>query len=115
MKLRDDRRDAINSFLESVQKVEELVEQRMRGHLVELEVLRSAVHTVWYRQKCVEVVGTPELQDAAFKFALRIQETFETDSGGSYNDFLNDARFAFIEAARNTLSATDEAESNSAA
>lgn len=110
--LRADRRDAVYQFLEVAQAAEKIAESRYEGNGFDENEARAAMHQVWYRQKCVEVIGSRQLLDACVGYSWRLHHaTWAPPSDGtSIWDFMTGPRNEFLQAAKVELDAGDLAQ-----
>ncbi|MFF1609550.1 hypothetical protein ACFVYA_17360 [Amycolatopsis sp. NPDC058278] len=102
--LRWERKEAIREFLDAVQSVERLAECRhMYGNLDDGPELLT--HRMWFLQKCIDIVGTPRLRQAALDYASRLHDAVygEMPEGQNVWEFMGERRHPFLEAARREL------------
>jgi hypothetical protein len=106
--LRRERKEAVRDFLDTTQAVERAAEHRFI-HGDHGESPGPLTHRMWYSQKCIEIVGTPQLRQATLDYAWRLSEAIYKEVPDDMNvwDFITDRRDPFLEAARRELDIPD--------
>ncbi|MEU1600960.1 hypothetical protein ABZ468_51745 [Streptomyces sp. NPDC005708] len=100
--LRAERKQALHDFLESCQRVERAAEHRFQNDNRFVEGSPTLTHDMWFRLKCLDLVSSRRLNDAAYQFADRLMKA---TYGGPPNgkdvwEFINEKRGPFMEAAK---------------
>ncbi|MFI1400349.1 hypothetical protein [Streptomyces sp. NPDC020681] len=109
--LRAERKDAIRDFFDAAQTVERIAHHRFSNGQHDDDA-GSAMHRLWFLQKCTDIVGSPELRGATLEYAERLSKAVWTqrpvDAQESADDRLRDYigahRDRFLQAARHELS-----------
>lgn len=107
--LRADRRAAIFAFLEAAQAVDMIALRRHENQVFDSdEAVRTAIHQLWYRQKCVEVICGAEVHERCVDYSFRLDKaTYSLPDGSNVWDFVKEPRDAFLRAAKSELDASD--------
>jgi len=104
--LREDRRKAIDNFLESVQVVDEIADAKYHGAHLDVGEGRRAVHDMWFRQKCLDVVASKELCSVTLIFAERMASAVWDGCPPAYKTifaYMTEERDKFLRAAKAEL------------
>lgn len=104
--LRRDRRDAINEFLEAAERIYGLAttQRKEERELVTPEKI-GAEAELWFRQKCIDVVCSPDLRSAAYEYAKTLLGILwgGVPEGVKLRDYTSNAEVAFFNLARQEL------------
>lgn len=100
--LRAERKDAIREFLENAQSVERAAERRFLHDDVDHADVVPLTHRMWCLQKCIDLVGSPELRKAASGYAWRLHDVMYKEQPESPDvwERIRELRDPFLEAAR---------------
>lgn len=98
--LRAERKEFLLEFLEACQRAERAAEH----YFFAGERAKDAAeltHRVWFCQKCIALVASPNVQSAAEEFARALTTAVHdgTPKGVRISDFLRDKRDRFLDAA----------------
>jgi hypothetical protein len=107
--IRDERKQAIKDFLRISQKVERVAEHRWQNDNTFVEGSPDLTHEMWYRQKCIDLVVSEPVREAARKYAWYMSEATygRVPEGMSVWGYLTEAREPFLAAARSELGISD--------
>ena len=102
--LRAERKDAVREFLDAAQLVERIAQHRFNGDPVDSNAA-VATHQLWFLQKCIDIVGSPELRGATYEYASRLNAAVwdERPANVKYGEYVNNHRDQFLRAARKEL------------
>jgi len=102
---RAERKEAIVRFLDIAQDVERLAEDVHHGITDRKAADGQLTHRLWLAQKIVDLVCSEQLRQPTFKFTQLLHEAVWTGppDGRQPWEFLGDARWAYVQAARREL------------
>lgn len=102
--LRTERKKAIVAFLNVAQSVEEAVEQRYL-HATLPDDWTSRIHKMWFRQKCIELVCNPAVNEKTIEYAKQIHGLCykELQPNVPVWDLVEETRLPFLATARQDL------------
>lgn len=102
--LRAERKIAIEAFLEVAQHVEQAAEQRYQKGKAPQDV-GSRTHQMWFRQKCIELVCSSALNQAAIDYSYRLNNLCykQLPAGTDIWTLFKPYRNTFLEVARREL------------
>ena len=101
---RDERKQQILAFLEAAQSVEQAAEYLFfNGRRLDDTVART--HSIWFHQKCMELVCTAALNDKTIDYARRMHDACYKDlpERVAVWDYIAEMRNPFLAAAREEL------------
>ncbi|MGY0231339.1 hypothetical protein [Longispora urticae] len=103
--LRAERKEAILAFLDIVQRVERVAERRYQNDNRFVEGSPDLTHEMWYRQKCIDIVGSRELRGPAYELADRLMKATygKMPKGVEVWPYIGEKRDPFLKAARTEL------------
>lgn len=107
--LRTERKEAVREFLDCAQEVERIAHHNFSGKRD--SDAGSTMHDLWYLQKCIDIVGSPELRRATYEYAQRLADAVwkemptdtQTPADVRLQRFIGDHRDRFLRAARHEL------------
>ncbi len=107
--LQAERKEAIREFLAHAQLVEHLAERRFQHGEFDPVEAEPLTHQMWFLQRCIELVGSPELRKAAENYVLRLHDVVyrELPRGRDVWDHMAERREPFLDAARKELGVAD--------
>ena len=102
---RAERKEAILAFLEVAQRLEEAAEHRYTTHDDLPKDIENTIHQMWFRRKCLELVGSTELSKKAQSYSYRMETACKRDppKGIDIWGYLREERLPFLVAAREDL------------
>lgn len=102
--LRDDRRDAIYAVLEAVQEVDRHVDSRTQGRDYDPDLARVALHHLYYRQKCLNIIASDALSEAVDGFTHQMHvAVHDPPTDRNIYEFMKEKRQLFMKIARQEL------------
>ncbi|WP_405933706.1 hypothetical protein [Streptomyces sp. NBC_00827] len=98
--LRAERKEFFLEFLEACQRAERSAEHHFHAGQRAKDAA-ELTHQVWFRQKCIALVASPNAQRAAEGFALALTAAVHdgTPEGVHISELLRDKRNRFLDAA----------------
>jgi hypothetical protein len=102
--IREERKGLILAFLETAQTVEQAAEHLYQNGSRPDDTV-SRTHRMWFRQKCIELACSAELNDRAIDYSWRMHEACYKDlpKGMPVWDYIAEKRNPFLAAARTEL------------
>ncbi len=99
---RAERKEAIVGLLDAVQRVEQVVDHRMRGGPSDETLVDERLHAMWLSKKLLELVCSPSLASVAHRYVSTLHSLASSSTTGSTARH-NEHRAEFMEAARDEL------------
>lgn len=99
---RAERKEAIVAFLDAVQRVEQVVDDRMHRVPPDDASVHDLLHALWLSKKLLELVCSFGLASVAHKYTSTLHSLASSTAGGSPAR-QKEYRAEFMEAARNEL------------
>jgi hypothetical protein len=102
--LRAERKEAIREFLEAAQQVERLAAARQQTG-DQPQDSEAVSDRLWFLQKCVDLLGTAQLRDAAYRYTERLSRALwdGCPADTSVWEYIGERRHPFLQAAREEL------------
>jgi len=99
---RAERKEAIVGFLDAVQRVEQVVDDRMHGRSPTAAV-DDLLHSLWLSKKLLELVCSFDLASAAHRYTSTLHDLAQSPSIAGPSAAQKECRAEFMEAARREL------------